>query len=418
MANSQRRKDYIDRNGNMFVPMNVEGGNWNEHFFNTTKLVTMAGIIASLFVTVGFLSYNNYNQAFRIIVMVIWFIIASLVVRFVIFEEKFYYHMYEEMKQFSITTPAIFWDIASIKDTDEGAIMTYSDGKIGVIVKVERDTITGKDKDFRETHYDAISDFYKEVVINKYCFVQMDIMEPAGNDPRLSNLSKLVNKSDNANIRKLMEMEVGHIKNITNKTLYESDYFLIYTRDITRMDRIISDVTKYIFKLLDGAYISYYFLSNKDIVNLVKEENGVNYFNATQASLQMFNRNTTMITSPFNVVGIQWKTGETQYLNQAEMQKLRSITSSAIRETISMDNVSLKERIYRQEQSKFRVSFDDLSEINERKPRQPVQRRKVSQGNKGQPGNMQQPIQGQSLNQTMNTSQGQNSNRDDEIVDY
>ena len=31
---------------------------------------------------------------------------------------------------------------------------------------------------------------------------------------------------------------------------------------------------------------------------------------------------------------------------------------------------------------------------------------------------MQQPIQGQSLNQTMNTSQGQNSNIDDEIVDY
>ena len=45
MANTARRKDYIDRNNNMFMPMNVEGDVWNESFFTTTKIMTMGGMV-------------------------------------------------------------------------------------------------------------------------------------------------------------------------------------------------------------------------------------------------------------------------------------------------------------------------------------------------------------------------------------
>ena len=45
MANSKRR--YIDKNGSMFIPMNVEGGTWNEHFITTPKLITIGAIVFS-----------------------------------------------------------------------------------------------------------------------------------------------------------------------------------------------------------------------------------------------------------------------------------------------------------------------------------------------------------------------------------
>ena len=362
MANTKRRAEYIDRNGNMFMPMNVEGGVWNEHFITTPKLICIVTIILSAFLIITYLQSVVANFASYVFYLGIWAIISIYVLRFIVFEEKFYYKMYLELKDHEISSPALFWDIASIKDTDDGAIITYSDARIGIMVKIDRDTITGKPNDFKETHYDAISDFYREVVINKYSFVQMNIMEQAGKDPRLNELSKIVYKSDNDNICKLMEMQVGHIKNITRSSLYESDYFLFYTTDLSKIDIMIQDISECIFKLLDGAYISYSILSSKDIVDFVKEEYGVNYFNSTEASLLMFDRNSANVQNPFNITGLLWTDGNEQELNNKEINNLRSITSGAIRESLDESNVSLKDTLYRKKiKNKIGVDFSELS---------------------------------------------------------
>lgn len=364
MANSRRRENYTDRNGNMLIPINVEGGNYNEHFFTTTKLVSITLLLLGLAYVIYKCSHSSTSTILTWVVWLsIWGLIAITVTRFVIFEEKFYYRMYQDLKENEITTPAIFWDIASIKDTDEGAIITYSDAKIAIMVKIDRDTITGKPREFKETHYDAISDFYREIMLQKYSFVQMNIMEQAGKDPRLNELSKVVYKSDNPNICKLMEMEVGHIKNITHASLYESDYFLFYTTDLTKMDSIIMDITESLFKLLDGAYIGYKILSSKDIVDLLKEEFGVTYFNYTEASLLMYNNNKNSLIKPFDITGILWTDGEDQTLNTREINKLRGITSSVIKETLKASDIALKKSLYRKEiKNKVGVDFSTLSE--------------------------------------------------------
>lgn len=363
MANTKRRENYTDRNGNMLIPINVEGGNYNEHFITTPKLVCIGLIIGALAFIIYKCSHGTGGLLSWVIWLSIWLIASTFAARFLIFEEKFYYRMYLDLKEHEITTPAIFWDIASIKDTDEGAIITYSDAKIAIMVKVDRDTITGKTPDFKETHYDAISDFYRDVITQKYSFVQMNIMEQAGKDPRLAELSKVVYKSDNPNIQKLMEMEVGHIKNITHSSLYESDYFLFYTNDLTKIDTIIMDITESIFKLLDGAYIGYRILSSKDIVDLLKEEFGVTYFNYTEASLLMYNNNANSMIKPFDITGILWTDGEDQTLNNQEINKLRTITSGVIKETLKTSDMTLKKSIYRKEiKNKVGVDFSSLSE--------------------------------------------------------
>ena len=350
MANVTRRRKYVDSGGGMFIPMNVEGGTWNEHFITTPKLVTIGCMFAALLFLCSYLASINSSVAGYILWIAVWFFCCIQITRFIIFEEKYYYRMYLELQEHEISTPSLFWNIASMNDTEDGAVMTYSDGKIGIVVKVERDTITGKTKDFEETHYDAISDFYKEVISNRYSFMQMNIMEQAGKDPRLAELSKIVYKSDNENICKLMEMEVGHIKNITHKSLYESDYFLFYTNDITKVDTIIQDITECIFKLLDGAYIGFQILTSKGIVDLVKEIYGVNYFNSTEASLLMFSDEYKATVPPFNIVGLKWTDGNVQELTPAERNRLRNITSGVIKGSINMGDVSLKKAVYRKEE--------------------------------------------------------------------
>jgi len=363
MANSTRRKAYTDRSGNMFLPMNVEGGTWNEHFLTTPKVACIIGIILAFISIIIYLSSEDVQASLfgYVFYLTIWAILSTLILRFIVFEEKFYYRMYKKLEEHEITTPAIFWDIVAIHDTPEGAIMTYSDARIGIVVKLDRDTITGKSVDFQETHYDAISDFYRAVAENNYSFVQMNIMETAGKDPRLNEVSKLLRKSKNERVCKLMELEIGHIKNMTNKSLYESDYFVFYTKDLQKLDTIIEDLQECLFKLIDGAYTGYTFLSQKEIVDLVKELYGVNYFNSTDASLKMFEDIGSFGVVPFTVDSLVWTDGNVQKLSKSEITKLRTLTSSVLSGAKNSYDIALKDTFYKVDSNnKIGIDLDEI----------------------------------------------------------
>ena len=361
MANSDRL--YADKTGKMFVPMNVEGGSWDEHFITTPKLVCIVGIFVSALL-IG-LTLKDAYATFKAYVVYygLWFIMSFYITRFFILEEKYYYRMYKQLKESEVSTPATFWDIASIKDTMDGAVLTYSDAKIGVLVRLDRDTITGKAPDFQEVHYDAVSDFYHEIMMRKYNFVQMNIMEQAGNDPRIDELDKLVYKDSNPNIRELMERQIGYIKNITHSTLYESDYILIYTSDLSKIDSIVEDTIDIIYKIMDGAYIGYRILRAKDIIEFMKEEYGVKYFNYTEATLAMFKSRGINTKSPFTLTKIIYADGDEQEVTKMDINKINKMTSDVMNGAIDTSKLSIKDTLYpKQNKNMSGVDFDSLSE--------------------------------------------------------
>lgn len=360
MANTSRR--YIDKNGNMFIPMNVEGGGAEEHFIGTGKMVLIILMIASYIITFAYLADAGARFTAYVVYFLLLTFINQFILRYFVLEEKYFYDMYKKMKVQEITTPASFWDIASIKQTPEGDILTYSDAKIAVIVKLDRDTIIGKPEDFKENHYDALSDFYRELVNSKLSFVQMNIMEPAGNDPRIQSLDRLVLKSSNPNICKLMEREIGYTKNITRTTLYESDYFLIYTNDLTRVDYLIQDTIDALYVLLDGGYVGYRILNSKDIIELVKKLNGVKYFNYTEATLEMYNLNGIRSERPFSITGLVFNDGEKVDFDAKAKNKIYSMTSEILGGTLNIKDVSIRETVDKKENKDFKgVDIDDIS---------------------------------------------------------
>lgn len=380
MANTYRRRGYVDNTGKkMFIPMNVEGGIWNEHFITTPKFVCIVLIVLAFVVILVTLGNENRNSTVLsyIVYLGIWMFVSSLVLRFIVFEEKFYYKMYKELEKYETTSPALFWNISSIKDTEYGAIVTYSDARIGIFVRMQRDTITGKQDGFDEIHYDAFSDFYHDIVGNKYSFVQMNIMEQAGKDPRLNELSKLVNKNKNPSIQKLMELEIGYIKNITNKSLYESDYFLFYTTDMAKVDVIIDEISECCMELQNGAFTGFEILGSVGIVDLVKEIYAVNYFNATEASLLMFSNQSAGSMVPLIIDGIVWADGNKQKLNNVERSKARRLTSLVIDGTQKSSEISLKKALYKKEDKINGIDLDDAL-TNVRRESKKVQERKQS----------------------------------------
>ncbi len=379
MANTSRR--YIDKNGKMFIPMNVEGGNWDEHFITTPKLVCIVGMLSVALIIGLSLSDSGAPLTSYLLSYLVWGIACFYITRFYIFEEKFYYRMYKQLKESEITTPAIFWDIASIRDTPNGAVLTYSDARLGVMVRLERDTITGKHPEFKETHYDAISDFYKQIMLKKFNFVQLNIMEQAGNDPRLEELDKLIHSSDNPNIQMLMEKQIGYIKNVTHHTLYESDYFLFYTNDLTKLETIVDEVIDIVYTILDGAYIGYRVLTARDIIEFVKEEYGVKYFNYTDATLTMFKNQGVHTKNPFEISEIVYADGDRQKIVSTDMIRINKLTSDILNGVVDLNSISLKDTLYPKiQQNKNKVEFSSLSQGFEVK--EPVQNKHIKQTTK------------------------------------
>lgn len=343
MANSSRLNK--NRNGQMFLPMNVEGGTWEEGFFNSTKVCVL---IASAFINGGIALWASTLYIGWVALLLIYLLLVfvdQLVLRYIIFEEKYYSRMYQKMKMFEISTPSVFWAISSIKETEDGAVMVYSDAKIGVIVKVERDTITGKNEEFLETHYDAISDFYKEANIKQLKFVQMNIMEQAGKDPRLPKLDELVLKAPNKNIAKIVEAQIGHIKKITRATLFESDYWLFYSDDMNRSEALISDSIDCVYKLLDGAFVGFSILSGKELIELMKEEYGVKYFDYTEATVNMFRNSGLHIPKAFKIAGVRYESNEEAEIGNVENNRLNTLASYINRGVIKDGEWTIKDAL-------------------------------------------------------------------------
>ena len=361
MANSNRR--YVDeKTGKMFIPMNVQGGLQDEQFITTPKIIALVsiGLLAFLLFAIN----TPSNLVSFILSFGVWFIISLYITRFVIFEEKYYSKMYKQLKKNEITKPSLFWQIVSIRETQNGALFTYVDGKVGILIRVDRSTITGKPNDFMETHYDAISDFYKELMLLKYSMVQMNIMEPAGNDPRLEELDKLISSSKNSNIKLLMEKQIGYIKNIAHNTLYEYDYFLIYTYDTLKMDTLIDDVVDVMYKLLDGAFLGFSILSIRDIIDLDKELFGVKYFDYGESIMNMFNENGINTKLPFTITNIIYTDGENKEIDSMGINTIRKMAMDVLNGTLNISDVSIKETLNTRnnKNKEANIDFDSLSE--------------------------------------------------------
>lgn len=287
--NSKRLR--MNEQGRMFIPMNVEGGGYDENFFSTPKLITVGLLVLVLVILIATLASpeNRLSALGKVLAIVFYLFIASFVVRYVIFEERYYFKMYKKMLANQNPTTAVFWRIAAIRDTVRGGILRYSDGKYGAILKLERDSIIGKNSEFRESHFDALSDFYKEVALRKLAFVQLNMMERADNDSRIPALDTLILNEPNANLRKVLQLELGYIKNRSRETLYETDYILVYTTKLERVDSLISDIQACASILLDGAYSGFEILGQREIIDLHKEIFGIGYFNLSEASINTFN---------------------------------------------------------------------------------------------------------------------------------
>ena len=265
--------------------MNVDGGSGNASFWNTGKTMMSIAFAVLDFFAVVWMSSAELSIASAIIVIIGLIAVNIFLIRKFIIEENYYLRMYEKQKQYEVAEPSIFWGVNIQNDK----VLYFLDGKMGVIVKMERDTIVGKDEDFREKHYDAWSEFYKELNLHKLKRVQMNLMDTAGDDPRFKELDKLViGAKFNSNLKELVERQIGHIKARARNTLFEDDYFLIYVENYIPYEDLMQSVHECLGKLMKGAFVGYRVLDRTALNELFKSEFDIKYFNEDNASISIY----------------------------------------------------------------------------------------------------------------------------------
>lgn len=320
--NSERRpKDMSGNPNKMFMPSTIDSS-VEDGFLTGGKLAMLVIIAVAMVLLTSSILGGFMNWVAKTISMVGVTYAAALAFRKGVLSENYYMKVYRDMQEYSETTPALFWDIASIKDTDEGMVFVYSDTKIGVLVELDRDTITGREDNFEETHYDAVSDFYRLLGQNGYSFVRMGMMEAAGSDPRIDELDKLSQrKRDNPNLTILLEEQISYIKKLNRNTLYDRDYILIYTYNIGKAETIAIEAKTMIARLKSGAYKDANVLGAEGVNEFIRNKYGIKHFNMSEAMLGIYAGAAEVSEPAFEIIAIKRKDSTVEYLGEDSIEE-------------------------------------------------------------------------------------------------
>lgn len=329
MANTSRRT--IDRSGRMFLPMNMQGSTGKEYFITVPKIAILCAIGLWLYIYFGYGSNLPFSVTGWIITLIPNIFIIQKIIRKLVLEEDYFYDIYTLTNDLKEVSPDIYWRIASIRHTPDGDILVFSDMKIACILRLERDTIVGKAEDGSEKHYDAWSDFYRELHERKFKCIQMNLMEPSGKDPRLNTLGMTASQAENRNVKYALELEMGHLKRISNAMLSEFEYFMIYSESIAKMDDMIPDLLDCSYTLLQGAYSSAKVMTEREIYSMPKSMFNVTFFDGIQAQMNVYRNENKKIPSIMRVSGIKFKDSGYREITEKEdavLSKLSSLVES------------------------------------------------------------------------------------------
>lgn len=276
MANTNRRLP--DRDNKMFIPTSIDRNTGAEESkFSGGQIVALGALLVCDVLTVLIMLGSTFNSKFNAIVWVLFIIVNLIIIDRLVIGSNKYKKLLDEIDEYNGVVPSKLWDISNIDNHTDGSIVEFTDGRIGVYVKLDRDTLIGHSSEFKEEFYDNISDVYRELNEHNYKYVVMNIMSNAGKDKRIDELDKVVDSAsrENAALGELIQMQVEHIKKITENNLYEEEIMFISTENKVDRDNFLDDVIMILSKLIDTGYSGFTIMKEADIKEFAKYEFGV-----------------------------------------------------------------------------------------------------------------------------------------------
>lgn len=286
----------------IMLPVNVEGVTDNE------GISVKQGIAIGSIIFIGVVYYLWFREKPAasswqgwMLHIAIYLFITQFIVRKFIVDEKYLMKQVMEMEKMTNCSPTVTWNIAAI-DSSNG-VMQFNDGRVAIAVGLEQATIVGREEQFKDVHYSAISDFIRVLNQQNIMWIHIDLMANAKYDKRLTVLNDTVNKCKNDGIKNSTRMHLGYLRSMEIRTLYETEYYILVASPLQGANKLLAAVDEALGCLEDAAFNKFTVLDKDMIYKLAAELSGVNYFDAGETMRQMA-RNSTAIKHVLNIKSI------------------------------------------------------------------------------------------------------------------
>lgn len=233
--------DPLESYGNrkVFVPMSIEQNSSTKrsYFLSPTKAALGMGLLVPI-VPVSFYAYSSSNGNWIVfgVAVLIYIFIYTLLLRFVVLEERRLKKMVRTLDANKISPTSYFWGIDEI--ADDGIIhYRYNFGlQKAVIVKICRGSIIGRDETFAENYADANLRFIRGLLKNNFSYMKYSQLENSKMPDGLVDYIKRLEAIDDVAQRAVLRMNIETISEFTkgHKRVI-NDYYVIYNKDVRIM---------------------------------------------------------------------------------------------------------------------------------------------------------------------------------------
>lgn len=273
-----------DHNHNMLIPSNVAGEGYEEGASPKQAIAGGAVVLLWIVVIVAFKDKPNASEFKNwLIVIGALLLVSQFVIRYLIINEKYLMKQTALIDKMFNKVPADLWNVINI---DDDGIIYYTDGRLGLIIAAEQATVIGRDSQFKEIHYSAISDFYKVLNQNNIAWTHINAMINAKTETRLLKLSEQLKQCQNSNIRKMCDQHFVYLRSLEERTLYEREYWALIARPAVGRRKLLEIANMAAENLESAAFNQFTFLGKEQCYALNTELLALDTFDANNIMIE------------------------------------------------------------------------------------------------------------------------------------
>lgn len=214
------------------------------------------------------------------------FILATLIVRFLIMREPYFFKKREELLKNDFKFPySTFWNIYEITN-NYPYICRYVNGLKSIFVVFDKDVIVGREDDNDYNHYEAISEAYLQMYKRGIDCMHIDYMDTVGKDERVLSLFDLAENVENQNLKEVLTRIYDNVEDIMQHSYASYDVYCFFYNG--KDELFLDELEVVINAFLDANYIRYRILNKEEIGLLVKSIMNIDKFSVNYASEKLF----------------------------------------------------------------------------------------------------------------------------------
>jgi hypothetical protein len=333
-------KDWLSNN-RIFIPLTFDIKETGLELKNYKKLWLLLSIIFVLVVQV--MLFVKLNWVGIIVVTPLWLFVSTLLIRFVILQERFYRGNYKRMvnERFNIS-PMQSWGIVSISK-NKPYICTLDNGFHSAYISLHHGSLVGKNASFETEHREIIRDVIKELITKGISVSVLNLSADLKTDKRYDDFFSRKYATNNEALAKLLRGTNAYVGVRMSGTFGQYDILTLTTSyGATYLRKTINEVLP---MLTESNIVGYSYMGFHDLSVVLEELLGFEDF-SLRNSLRELEKSSVLRLLWTEVNGVK-----TELLKSSEeMDELKRVASAS-------------RKVKRKWTSRFRRNGDDMLDL-------------------------------------------------------